>query len=49
MNDVDNIDELFAEIKDDILDEYNNGIISKKEMINIIRWCDKMKDIIKKA
>ena len=39
-----NTDNLFAELQDDVLDEYNKGTISLKEMKNIISWCQKMKE-----
>jgi len=32
----------FNSIADDVLDEYNNKIISKKEMVKILNWCCKM-------
>jgi hypothetical protein len=33
---------VFADLQDDVLDEYNNGNISKSEMENIIKWCNKI-------
>ena len=38
-------DKVFDDLLDDILDEYNKNNISKKEMINIIKWVDKIKEI----
>jgi len=38
------LDKLFYNLQDDVLDEFNRGTISKKEMINIIEWCQHMHD-----
>jgi len=37
------IEKLFKNLEDDVFDEYNNGNISKDEMVNIIAWCEKIK------
>ena len=47
MNAIAKIESLFKDLEDDVLDEYNKGTISKKEMINILAWCEKMKEIQK--
>ena len=39
------LEKTFASLQDDVLDEYNKGTISKEEMKNIIKWCEKMKQI----
>jgi len=44
------IDDTFSKIQDNVLDEYNTGTISEKEMRNILMWCEKMKNLfIKKT
>jgi len=35
-----------AKLEDSVLDQYNEQKISKKEMINILKWCEKRKEII---
>ena len=35
---------LLNELQNDILDKYLTGHISKKEMTNIVDWCEKMKN-----
>jgi len=42
------IESLFNNLENNVFDEYNNGKISKKEMINIITWCEKVKQSQKK-
>ena len=36
--------ETFTNIQNEVLDEYNKGTISGKEMGNILRWCEAMKE-----
>ena len=43
-NKINQINRLYHKIEDDVLDEYNKEKISKKEMINIIGWCEKMRE-----
>lgn len=31
-------------LEDDIMDRYNEGKVSKKEMINILKWCEKIQN-----
>jgi len=38
-----NLKYLFESLQDDVLDEYNNGKVSRIEMMNVMRWCEKMK------
>jgi len=33
---------LIKQFRDDILDEYNNKNISKKEMLNIMNWANRI-------
>ena len=51
MNDIYQVEKVFKKIQDKILDEYNNGTISKREMINISKWCEnsKAKSLTKKT
>ena len=44
---MDHQDKLFKNLQNDILDEYNNNKISKKEMINILTWVNKVNKIRK--
>ena len=41
------IEKLFKDLENNVLDEYNKGSISKSEMVNIISWCEKVKEIKK--
>lgn len=48
MNDnVAKLERLLSNLQDDILDEYNAGNISEKEMKNIMRWTRKIIEIKK--
>lgn len=41
---IEHIKNLFSNIQDEVLDEYNEKGISKEEMINVLTWCEKMKN-----
>lgn len=41
-------EKLLRQFQDDVLDEYNNRHISKKEMLNIMKWANKIIEIKKK-
>jgi hypothetical protein len=47
MNEVEIVTQKFKELKDDVLDSFNEGEITKNEMINILKWCEKMERIKK--
>jgi len=47
-NTLNKIDRVFTNIENEVLDEYNQGKISGKEMENIVAWCEKMRNIKKK-
>ena len=53
MDSAEYLEGLIKQFRDDVLDEYNNGNISKKEMFNIIGWTNKTigtkKNITKKC
>jgi len=34
----------FNQIEDNVMDEYAKKNISKKEMVNILKWCEHMKN-----
>jgi hypothetical protein len=36
------IKELLIKLQDDILDEYNKGLISYDEMVNVMNWTKKV-------
>ena len=38
------VDNLFKDLENNVFDEYNKGKISKNEMINIITWCERIKE-----
>lgn len=40
-------DKLLGGLENDVLDEYNKGSISKKEMLNLMLWCEKVKKMKK--
>lgn len=36
--------ENLRDLQDDVLDQYNDGKISEKEMQNILKWCERQKE-----
>ena len=40
---IDDVNKSFDKIENDVLDEFNQNKISKKEMVNIMQWCELMK------
>jgi len=48
MNTIEYFDKPMKNLQDDILDEYNQGKISKKEMTNIMEWITNMIEMKKR-